>query len=312
MFRSADESCAGRRVLVTGGSSGIGLTTARRLAEGGANVVLLARGRDGLLDAARQVRGCCGTIVADVADFEAMEAAVTEAERMLGGLDVVVGAAGAAAYGPLAEMDPDDYRQTVAITLLGAINTARAALPVLERRRGTLVIVGSVAGRLPVPWLAAYAAAKHGVRGFVRSLDGELRAQRRPVSVVLVSPGPVDTPFWRRARTPDGRLPPELLVAYPADDVAAEIARAIAAPRRLERTVGGTFALAAVVDALAPNLVQWPLGILARVGWRARSRRPISRDDVFAQPTVQATPSGGLSTHHSVLQRLRDRGPGAP
>lgn len=300
------------RALITGGSSGIGLTIAEQLGRRGFRVVLLARGREGLEDAAAQVPGCVGVIAADVTDAEETKAAFAQADELLGGIDVVVANAGAGVYGPFRQSAPDDYGQTVAITLLGTLNTAHAALPLLERTHGALVVVGSVAGRLPTPWLAAYTAAKHGVRGFVRSLRCELRAARSSVSVTLVAPGPVNTPFWRRARTPDRRLPPGLRGAYPPEDVATEVLRAITHPGRTERTVGGVFAVAAFVDGLAPNLTLAPLGVLARLGWRAREHRPPSTDDALAHPTTQAVRDGGLVSRPSALTRLRNALPGRP
>jgi NAD(P)-dependent dehydrogenase (short-subunit alcohol dehydrogenase family) len=291
--------------VITGGSSGIGLATARRLIHDGASVVLIARGADGLADAARKL-GDATTISADVAAPGAIHAAMAQAAELLGGLDAVVAAAGAASYGPFVSSAEDDYERTIRTTLLGVVNTAHASLPHLRATCGSLVVVGSVAGRLPTPWLAAYAAAKHGVRGFVRSLGCELRALRIPVTVSLIAPGPVDTPFWRRARTPDRRLPPELRGAYRAEDVAAEIVRALSERGRLERTVGGLFGPAIIVDALLPNRVLGPLGVLARLGWRARGRSPRSEDDGLTGPTTTAEQSGGLTSRASALRKFRD------
>ncbi|MBV9338903.1 MAG: SDR family NAD(P)-dependent oxidoreductase [Solirubrobacterales bacterium] len=298
-----------KRVLITGGSSGIGLSVAEQLDRAGARVVLVARGREGLDSAAERLSRCAGTIAADVSDPAAVNDAVARAAQLLGGgLDAVVANAGAAAYGPFADMAPDDYGRTIATTLLGMINTAHAAIPQLERTRGTFVVVGSVAGRVPTPWLASYAAAKHGVRGFVRSLAVELRALRKPVRLALIAPGPVDTPFWRRARTSDRRLPPELRGAYRPDDVAAEVVRAIEGRGRTERTVGGLMVPAVFVDALAPNLVLGPLGVLARLGWRRREQSPPSHEDGLAQPTRSARRSGGLVSRPSLLARTRAGG----
>lgn len=304
MSRADHRSLAGRRVLITGGTSGIGLATAQRLTDAGARVILLARGEAGLSDAASKV-GNAATIPADVGDAEGLERALAQAAELAGGLDAVIANAGAATYGPFTESSVDDYQQTIRTTLLGVINTAHAALPHLERTRGSLVVVGSVAGRLPTPWLSAYTAAKHGVRGFVRSLDCELRALGVPVKLALVAPGPVDTPFWRRARTPDRRLPPELRGVYDPDDIAGEIVRALRGAGSMERTVGGLFVPAFILDGVMPNLLLRPLGIVARLGWRARNGREPSDDDAFAQPTARARRSGGLSHRPSLLRLTR-------
>jgi short-subunit dehydrogenase len=304
----ASRELTGVRVLITGGSSGIGLATARALDGAGAQTVLLARGEEGLIDAAGSLPGCAGTIAADVSHADAALRGVQEASAMLGGLDVVVSGAGAGAYGPFLEMTPDDYERTIATTLLGTMNIAHAAVPELALTGGTLVVIGSVAGRLPVPWLAAYTAAKHGVRGFVRALHAELRAQGRPVSVTLIAPGPVDTPFWTRAPTPDRRLPPEVRGAYRADDVAQEVLAAIRSPGRLERTIGAAMLVPILIDAIMPNAVQVPLSLIARLGWRAREHHERSGDDGLRDPARSARISGGLTARSSMLEKVRRLG----
>ena len=304
--RRRPQPMAGKRVLVTGGSSGIGLACARELAAGGARVALLARGEDGLREAAATLEPAPLTIAADVTDAGAMSAALARAAELLGGVDVVVANAAGAAYGPFARLTVDDYRRTIDVALLGMLNTAHAALPHLERSAGALVVVGSIAGRVPTPWLAAYSAAKHGVRGFVRALAIELRAQRSPVQLALVAPGPVDTPFWARARSVDGRLPPRLYGIYRPEDVAREVTRAIGSPRT-ERTVGALMALCALVDAVAPNATVKLLGPLARAGWRKRDKRPHDHGDGLTQPAARAElRTRTLGSRPSVLVKLRD------
>lgn len=131
------------------------------------------------------------------------------------------------------------------MTLLGAANTIRLVLPHLEQTGGSLVVVGSVAGQIPLPLLGAYTAAKHGLRGFVDVLQIELRERGSDVSVSLVSPGPVDTPFWDNVATQEGRLPPGIpaATAYPPEDVARAIVDC-ARHRRRGRTVGGLMLVA--------------------------------------------------------------------
>lgn len=296
---------SGRRVLVTGGSSGIGLTCARRLAGRGARLGLVARGDRALEEAASSLESPTATASADVADVDELREGFARVAGELGGVDAVIANAGVGTYGPFIEMEPEDYRRTVETTLLGILNTAHVGLPYLQETRGTLVIVGSVAGRVATPWLAAYAAAKHGVRGFARSLHVELQALEVPVAVGLIAPGPVDTPFWRRARTTDRRLPPKLAGVYSADEVAAEVVRTLESPRP-ERTLGALMAFWAFVDAVAPNLTLRVAGRLASLGWRNRRGRERSGPDAIDQPATRAEVGGGLRSRPSALRKIRD------
>jgi NAD(P)-dependent dehydrogenase (short-subunit alcohol dehydrogenase family)/uncharacterized protein YndB with AHSA1/START domain len=255
---------AGARVLITGGSSGIGLATAGALAAAGAHVALLARNEVGLAEARRRVRERLGGLggdpealgddgggrpaaepfvfSADIRDRDALTAAVDEAAEALGGLDAVVAGAASIAFGPFVETDAEDFDATVETILLGTANTIRAALPHLERSRGALVVIGSVGARLPLPALPAYSAAKHGVAGLVDALRIELAESRTPVSVSLVNPGPVDTPLWSHLQSDTGLLPLVPPTRYTAATVAEAIVATIRRPRE-EVTVGGAASL---------------------------------------------------------------------
>lgn len=303
--RAHTSAVAGKRVLITGGSSGIGLACAQELAARGARVILLARGEEGLRQAAATLDSAPPTIACDVTDVDALHGAVEHAAGLLGGLDVVVSNAAAAALGPFSQMSADDIRGTLDSALMGMINTTHVALPHLERSAGRLVVVGSIGGRVPIPWLAVYTAAKHGVRGFVRTLSIELRALGSPVTVALVAPGPVDTPFWRRARSVDRRLPPRVYGAYRPEDVAAEVVRAFGG-QRTERTVGALMAASALVDAIAPNLTVRVTAPLAGLAWRRRERRPLGPADALSQPVVEAHLHEGLASRPSIAVKLRD------
>jgi short-subunit dehydrogenase len=243
------------RVLITGASSGIGAEVARRLAERGDDVVLVARGREGLEKIAGAIRDKGGYAIvetADVTDREQIERAVDAAAEQLGGLDAVVVNAGAAAYGLFRDMPPEDVERTLAVTFMGSVNTIRAALPHLERTQGTVVATGSVSAKYPQPLLSAYSASKHALRGFMHSLRLELKATGSRVRLAMVHPGPVDTPFWVNV-APATVMPPEFppQATYSPETIARAIVRALEKPRP-EQVVG----LAMKAVALVPRPVR--------------------------------------------------------
>lgn len=255
----------GIRVVVTGASSGIGAEAVRHLAQRGADVVLLARGRRGLERMAAPVRDAGGQAVvapADVTDFEAVRGAVAAAVDELGGLDAVIAGAAATAYGEFRATPVEDIHRTIDVTLGGAINTIAATLPQLERSAGTIVVTGSIGAQIPLPLLAAYAAAEHGLRGLVHSLRLELEAAGSQVRVALVHPGAADTPFWRNL-TPAGPMPPPPPVAYRAEDVARALVDAVCAPRS-ERAVGVATRALLLAHEIARPLTELGLAALAR------------------------------------------------
>lgn len=156
-----------RTVLVTGASSGIGEAAALRLAHRGDHLVLLARREEELQRVARacRARGAASArvVVADVADDDAVEAAVATALRHHAQLDGVLHCAGMVTYGRSEETSAEDFSQIVSVNLLGAANLARHVVPVMRRQRaGALVLVGSLLGQLAVPEMTPYVVSKWG------------------------------------------------------------------------------------------------------------------------------------------------------
>lgn len=234
---------ADQRVLITGGSSGIGLAVAEALAAEGAEVALLARSEVGLAAARRKLAESGAeavTVAADVTDRARLTAAVDEAAQQRGGLDVLVTAAVGLSFGRFVETEPENFDATVDTVLGGTVDTIRAALPHLERTRGAVVVIGSIAAHTPLPGMAAYTASKHGLVGFLETVRVELEESGSSVTLSLVNPGAVDTPLWSNLESSTGLLPPSPPVPtlYSAAAVAEGVLSVIRRPRD-ELTVGG-------------------------------------------------------------------------
>lgn len=192
---------------MTGASSGIGRATALEWAARGAALVLCARSADTL----EEVRAACvkvggQALVArtDVTNADQVDVAVRMARSTFGRLDIAVSVAGVTSYGTHVETSADAFAQVVAVNLLGPANLARSALAGFrEDDHGTLVVVGSLLGRVAVPGMGAYVASKWGLRGLVRVLQQENR-DRPGVRITSVAPGSVRTAIYDRAGSATG------------------------------------------------------------------------------------------------------------
>jgi len=245
-----ERSLPGQRILVTGGSSGIGLAVAAGLAREGAQVAILARNELGLAAAKRKLAEQGGeaiTVAADVTDREALAAGVEKAVSEMGGLDVLVTSAASLSFGRFTETDAADFEQTVDTVLRGTVDTVRAALPHLERSRGAVVCVGSIASLMPLPGMAAYTASKHGLVGFLDTIRVELEEGGSSVTISVVHPGAVDTPLWDNLESSTGLLPPEppFPSVYSPESVAEAVLATIRHPR--DELVAGGLARAQVL-----------------------------------------------------------------
>ncbi len=185
----------GRGVVVTGGSRGIGLACAEALAEAGGRVVVSARSEAGVEAAAGALREAgheAWGIPCDVTD-EASVAALADAARgRLGEVDILVNNAGVAPSNPVHRITRAEWDDTLAVNATGAFLCTRAFLPdMVARRRGRIVSVASIAARVGAAYIATYAASKHALLGFTRSVAAEVAA--KGVTVNAVCPGYVAT-----------------------------------------------------------------------------------------------------------------------
>lgn len=219
-----------RAVLITGGSRGIGLATARRLAAAGDRIVLAARSEADLERAVGEIRRAGGEAwswAGDVAQPDACEAMVRHALEAVGPIDVCVLGAGIGHWASVEAMTDEKWRSTMAVNVDAAFYTTRAVLPsMLAAGHGHLCYVSSVLGRRGVPNMAAYAASKAAVSAFAESVAAEVKP--RGVKVTVIYPGTTATGMrdhqTSRPQTPD--ITDEDRQLSP-DDVADAIAWAI-------------------------------------------------------------------------------------
>ncbi len=263
-------------VLITGASSGIGRATAHEYARQGARLVLVSRSREALEVTAAECRelGSAAADVepVDVADGEAVLALVDRVLKAHGRIDVCVHAAALIAFGEFLDVPAEVFDRVVTTNVLGTANVARAVLPGMrDLDHGTLVVVGSVLGRISVPQLVSYCTGKWAVRGLTRMLSQSVR-DRPGVHVVGVSPGAVNTPVYEQAANVTGRAARPPAPVDPPEKVARAVLKA-AGHRRGEVSVGIANPVMALGHELLPPVYDRIVGPL--MGLLALTRVPM-------------------------------------
>ncbi|MBD8626443.1 MAG: SDR family oxidoreductase [Massilia sp.] len=244
------------RVVIMGGSSGIGAATAIAFARQGAHLVLGARGKDGLDDIARRCRqagGHADVLVVDATDADAVAAFAQDARDLLGQIDLWFSNVGSGVVGKFADVPIAHHRQVIETNLITHMNDAHAVMPIfLEQNYGIWVNMISSGGFVAMPYASAYGASKFGLRGFSEALRAELGKQR-DIHVCDIYPTFVDTPgFHHVANYTGARL------SYPPGVLAPEkVADAVVALVRKPRpvTVLGAPDVTKKLTQLAPDLI---------------------------------------------------------
>ena len=257
-------------VVITGASAGIGRATVREFSRRRAWVALLARSRDGLEAARREVEAAGGRALAlttDMADDDQVEEAAESVERHFGPIDIWINNAMVSVLSPAKKMTAEEFRRVTDVTYLGYVYGTLAALRrMLPRNRGTIVQIGSALAYRSIPLQSAYCGAKHAVQGFTDSLRSELIHDGSRIHLTTVQLPAVNTPqfSWIKSRMP--RHPQPVPPIFQPEVVARAIYRA-AHHRRRELWVGWPTVKAIVGSKCIPGLLDH---YLARVGYASQ------------------------------------------
>jgi NAD(P)-dependent dehydrogenase (short-subunit alcohol dehydrogenase family) len=271
-------------IVITGGSSGIGLATAQIAARMGARVVLNSRDEADLEQAVERIRadgGAAAAVSGDVADLEAMKRLAATALREFGAIDTWINNAGVSIYGRLEDVGIMDARRLFETNYWGVVHGTLAALPHLKARGGALINIGSILSDTGYPLQGHYTASKHAVKGFTDSLRLELEKERAPVSVTLIQPASIDTPYPEHAKTYLGVEPTQQPPVYAPEVVARAILRTAEHSER-DVLVGGGAKVLDTLERYAPRLGDRFKEATAFAA--QRTGKPVRNDDTLFGP----------------------------
>lgn len=266
-------------VVITGASAGVGRATAQAFGRLGARVGLIARGREGLEGACKDIENLGGkalVLPADVAHYQEVEAAAEAVEREFGPIDIWVNNAMTTVFAPFREIKAEEYKRATEVTYLGAVYGTMAALKsMVPRNQGCIVQVGSALAYRSIPLQAPYCGAKHAIRGFTDSLRSELLHDKSGIHLTMVHMPALNTPQFNWCKT---RLPrhPKPVPPIFQPELAADAIVWAAHHKRREVYVGDSTVEAIWGNKVAPGILD---RYLARTGFDAQqTEQPVSPD----------------------------------
>ena len=286
-------------IVITGASSGIGLVTARMAAKRGARVVLNARNLQALRQVTDEINEAGGEaiyVVGDVGQFHYVQNIADQAIRHFGGFDTWVNNAGVSIYGPMLDQSLQDQRRLFDTNYWGVVHGSIVACNHLRRRGGALINVGSVLSDVAIPVQGTYCATKHAVKGYTDALRIELEEEGAPISVTLIKPSAIDTPYIHHAKNLMDVEPQNPPPVYSPETVAEAILHCAENPER-DLYVGGGGAVLAQAGHHAPRLTDKLMQ--ATFFDVQKSDRPASsnRADSLHAPSKDGEERGGYPGH---------------
>jgi len=285
-------------VVITGASSGIGLSTARLAAKRGARLTVVARNEEALRNLCDEIRNNGGEaqyVVADVSSETDVRRVAGETVGRYGGFDTWINNAGTSIYGPLLQTSIDDARRLFDINFWGVVFGSRVAAEHLRHRGGALINVGSEVSDLAVPLQGFYSATKHAVKGFTDALRMELEQDNAPVAVTLIKPGPIDTPFTQHATNLLRDKPTHVPPVYAPEIVAEAILHAAENPVRDQLVGGGAKAMSAL-RSWAPSVADRVIGKTVGEGTHS-GRSGGNREGILNKPGFGGQERGDYEGH---------------
>ncbi|WP_339105052.1 SDR family oxidoreductase [Haloterrigena salinisoli] len=301
-------------IVITGASSGIGLTTARMAAERGARVVVAARSEGALRELTAEIEADGGeatAVAADVSDREDVREIRRVAEETYGGFDTWVNGAAVSIYGELDEVPVEEMREQFDVNVWGLLYGSLEAADHFKSRgrEGAIINVGSIVSERAVLLQGSYSASKHAVKGFTETLRMELEREGAPVSVTLIKPSAIDTPFPDHAKNhmdEEATLPAPV---YAPETVARAICHAAEHPQH-EVTVGAGGKQMTVLGEFASRAMD---KLMETVFYRQQRTGDPPRPDAadgLEEPTGDLEQRGGYEGHvseTSLYTSLRQR-----
>ena len=286
-------------IVITGATSGIGLVTARKAAAKRARLVLASRNEGALKFLAEEINEAGGEAVyavADVANEEDVHRIAATARQRFGCFDTWINNAGVSIYGNLTDVSLADHRRLFETNYWGVVHGSLVAVEHLRQRGGALINIGSALSDRAIPVQGAYCASKHAVKGFTDALRMELEHEQIPISVTLIKPAAIDTPYKDHAKNYLPVKPLNPPPVYAPEVVAAAILYCAENPER-DVFVGAGGKGISVAGHYAPEItdkvMKWTMFDLQQSDKPARSRQ----DNALYQPFGPYAERGGYEGH---------------